>query len=50
MDSVLSQVDDFVAIVLMSLTTRITRSFSCLESSNGDKKETPAILFRKLIT
>ena len=41
--------DKFVAIVLMSLTTKITRSFSILESLKRDGKETPVILFRNII-
>jgi len=39
----------FVAIVLTSLTTRITRSFSSLESLKRDEKETPTVLFRSII-
>ena len=46
---VLVWVEKFVAIFLTSLTTRITRSFSCLESLKRDEKETPAVLFRRII-
>src|ERR1700722_3843052 len=35
---ILVRVDKFFAIVLMSLTTKITRSFSCLESLKRDEK------------
>ena len=41
--------DKFVAIVLTSLTTMITRFFSILESLKRDGKETPAFLFRNVI-
>lgn len=42
--------DKFVAIVLTSLTTNITRSFSILESLKRDVKETPVVLFRNIIS
>ena len=45
----LVQVDKIVAIVLTSLMTKITRSFSVLESLKRDEKETPIILFRNII-
>ena len=35
--------------VLTSLTTKITRSFSCLESLKRDKNKTPEVLFHKII-
>ena len=50
MKLVLAWVDKFVAIVLMSLTTNRTQSFSCLETLKRDEKETPIVLFRKIIS
>ena len=41
--------DKFFAIVLMSLTTKITRSFSILESLKRDGKATPMVLFYNVI-
>ena len=41
--------DKFVAIVLTSLTTKKTWSFSILENLKRDGKETPVILFRHII-
>ena len=41
--------DKFVAIVLTSLTTKITWSFSILESIKRYGKETPVFLFRNII-
>ena len=49
MKLILVWVDKFVAIFLMSLMIRITQSFSCLESLKRDEKETPAVLFRRII-
>ena len=36
--------------VLTSLMTKITRSFSCLESLKRDKKKTPRVLFHKFVS
>jgi len=41
--------DKFVAIVLTSLMTRITRFFSILESLKRDGKETPIFCFCNII-
>jgi len=41
--------DKFVAIVLTSLTTKITRFFSILESLKRDVKATPVVLFHNII-
>jgi len=46
---VLVCMDNFVAIVLKSLTTKITQSFSILESLRRDGKATSIVLFRNLI-
>jgi len=46
---VLVWVDKFFAIVLTSLMTRITWSFSSLESLKRDEKETPAVLSRSIM-
>ena len=45
----LAQMEKFVAIVLMSLTTKITWSISCLESLKMDEKETPIVIFHGII-
>ena len=45
----LVSIDKFFAIVLMSLTTKITRSFSILESLKRDRKTTPMVLLRNVI-
>ena len=46
---ILAQMDKFVTIVLISLMTKITQSFSYLESLKRDKKETPVVIFHGII-
>jgi len=45
----LVRMDKFLTIVLTSLMTKITCSFSCLKSLKRDEKETPTALFHGII-